>query len=115
MATATINSNSGVITGQSADGTNYTTNGPVPVIAADIRTLRTTHAVTVNFASPNSLLSLILPYLIWILIFGGFMYYLTRQARGQMNGMMSSVDPRPNSSIRTGLRRLSRTSRVTWV
>ena len=89
VATATINSNSGVITGQLADGTNYTTNGPVPVIAADIKTLRTTDAVTVNFASPNSLLSLILPYLIWILIFGGFMYYLTRQARGQMNGMMS--------------------------
>ncbi len=30
-----------------------------------------------------------MPYLIWILIIGGFMYYISRQARGQMNGMMS--------------------------
>jgi len=89
VATATINSNNGVITGQLANGTNYTTNGPVPVIAADVKTLRTTDAVTVNFSTPSGFLSLILPYLIWILIFGGFMYYLTRQARGQMNGMMS--------------------------
>ena len=87
--TAVINSSTGVITGQLSDGTNYTSNGPVPVISADIKTLRTTDAVTVTFANPSSLVSLLLPYVIWILIFGGFLYFMTRQARGQMNGMMS--------------------------
>jgi cell division protease FtsH len=89
VATAIINSNSGVISGQLANGTNYTTNGPVPVITADITTLRTTDNVTVTFANPSSLLATFLPYMVWILIFVGFMMFASRQARGQMNGMMS--------------------------
>ena len=87
--TAVINSNTGVITGQLTNGTNYTTNGPVPVSNADITTLRTTDNVSVTFATPSSLLALLLPYLIWILLFAGFMVFLSRQAKGQMNGMMS--------------------------
>ncbi|MDE3031541.1 MAG: ATP-dependent metallopeptidase FtsH/Yme1/Tma family protein, partial [Acidobacteriota bacterium] len=88
VISASINNNSGVITGQLSDGTNYTTNGPVPVLADEVTTLRGDN-VSVNFANPSSLASSLLPYLIWILIFGGFMIFLSRQARGQMNGMMS--------------------------
>ena len=88
VISASINNNSGVITGQLSDGTNYSTNGPVPVLADEVTTLRGDN-VSVNFADPSSLASSLLPYLIWILIFGGFMVFLSRQAKGQMNGMMS--------------------------
>jgi cell division protease FtsH len=88
VVSASINNNSGVLTGQLSDGTNYTTNGPVPVLSDEVTLLRTDN-VSVTFANPSSLASSLLPYLIWILIFGGFMIFLSRQAKGQMNGMMS--------------------------
>ncbi len=84
---ASINNSNGVITGQLTNGTNFTTNGPVPALSTEVNTLRTDN-VSVTFANPSSLSSY-LPYLIWILIFVGFFYYASRQARGQMNGMMS--------------------------
>ena len=88
VVSASINNNSGIITGQLSDGTNYSTNGPVPVLSDEVTTLRNEN-VSVTFANPSSLASTLLPYLIWILIFGGFMVFLSRQAKGQMNGMMS--------------------------
>ena len=88
VISASINNSSGVITGQLTNGTNYTTNGPAPAIAADVNLLRTNNVV-VTFANPSGFASTLLPYLIWILIFGGFMVFASRQARGQMNGMMS--------------------------
>jgi cell division protease FtsH len=87
--TAMVNSGSGVISGQLSNGTNYSTNGPVPVINADITTLRTTDNVTVTFATSSGLIGTLLPYLIWILLIGAFMVFASRQAKGQMNGMMS--------------------------
>ncbi len=86
--TAVINNSNGVVTGQLADGATYTVNGPYPALQAEIDTLRTSN-VAVTFANPSSLASTFLPYLIWILIFVAFMVYASRQARGQMNGMMS--------------------------
>src|ERR1035437_1299760 len=88
VISASINNNTGVLTGQLGDGTNYTTNGPVPVLSDEVTTFRTDN-VSVTFANPSSLAATLLPYLIWILIFGGFMIFLSRQAKGQMNGMMS--------------------------
>ena len=88
VVSASINNNTGVLTGQLADGTNYSTNGPVPVLSDEVTLLRTDN-VTVTFANPSSLTATLLPYLIWILIFGGFLVFMSRQARGQMNGMMS--------------------------
>ena len=87
--TALVNSGSGVISGQLSNGTNYTTNGPVPVINADITTLRTTDNVTITFVTSSGLIGTLLPYLIWILLIGAFMVFASRQAKGQMNGMMS--------------------------
>jgi cell division protease FtsH len=87
VVSAQINNSSGVITGQLTDGTNYTANGPSPALTDEVDTLRTNN-VTVTFANPSGL-SAFLPYLIWILIFAAFMIFASRQARGQMNGMMS--------------------------
>jgi cell division protease FtsH len=88
VVSSAINNSSGIITGQLSDGTNYSSNGPEPVLSNEVTTLRTDN-VDVTFANPSSILAEFLPYLIWILIFAGFMYYASRQARGQMNGMMS--------------------------
>jgi cell division protease FtsH len=88
VISASISNSSGVITGQLTDGTNYTSNGPAPTLTTEIDTLRTNN-VNVTFANPSSFASTFLPYLIWILIFAGFMMFASRQARGQMNGMMS--------------------------
>ncbi len=88
VVSAAINNASGVITGQLTNGTNYTSNGPFPAQTDEVNTLRSNN-VTVTFANPSSFASTFLPYLIWILIFIGFMAFASRQARGQMNGMMS--------------------------
>jgi cell division protease FtsH len=88
VISASINNSNGVVTGQLSNGVNYTANGPVPALENEVSTLRSDN-VSVTFANPSSLASELLPYLIWILIFGAFMYYASRQARGQMNGMMS--------------------------
>ena len=89
VISAAINNNNGVITGQLTNGTNYTSNGPIPALTDEVNTLRT-NSVNVTFANSSSfLLSTFLPYLIWILIFVGFFVFASRQARGQMNGMMS--------------------------
>ena len=60
----------------------------MPALATEVTTLKSDN-VTVTFANPSSLAAELFPYLIWILLIGGFMYYISRQARGQMNGMMS--------------------------
>ena len=86
--TAAINNSNGVISGTLDNGTNYTVNGPVPALSSEVTTLKSDN-VTVTFANPSSLAAELFPYLIWILLIGGFMYYISRQARGQMNGMMS--------------------------
>ncbi len=88
VVSAQINNSNGIITGQLSDGTNYSSNGPVPLLTNEVDTLRSDN-VNVTFANPSSFASTFLPYLIWILIFVGFMYFAGRQARGQMNGMMS--------------------------
>ena len=88
VISASINNNNGVISGQLTNGTNYSSNGPIPAIADEVNTLRTNN-VNVTFANSSSFLSEFLPYIIWILIFVGFFVFASRQARGQMNGMMS--------------------------
>jgi cell division protease FtsH len=88
VVSASINNSTGVISGQLVDGTNYVSSGPVPAIADEVVTLRNNN-VNVTFNNSSGLLSTLLPYLIWIVIFGGFMLFASRQARGQMNGMMS--------------------------
>src|ERR1700733_11465071 len=64
---AAINNSNGVITGQLTNGTNYTTNGPLPLLSSEVNTLKTDD-VSVTFANPSGLASELLPYLLWILL-----------------------------------------------
>jgi cell division protease FtsH len=89
VKSADINTGTGVITGKLSNGHLYTTNGPSTVIGSDITKMRTTDGVSVKFSSPSSLLGAILPYLVFILLFVAFMIFISRQAKSQMNGMMS--------------------------
>jgi cell division protease FtsH len=88
VLTAAINNTTGIITGQLQGGANYSTNGPLPVLTTEVAALRQS-GVTVTFVNPSGVLSLVLPYLIWILMFVGLFWFMNRQAKGQMNGMMS--------------------------
>jgi cell division protease FtsH len=88
VTSAVIDNGNGVVTGQLSNGTSYTVNGPYPALQNEVNALRTDN-VGVTFSNPSSLAATLLPYLIWILIFVAFMVYASRQARGQMNGMMS--------------------------
>ncbi len=89
VADATFNNTSGVITGHFANGSAFSTNGPVPAISGDISKLRA-EGVHVGFAPPpNSLLSTILMYAIFGLIFGAIILWMNRRAQGQMSGIMS--------------------------
>ena len=85
---SSINSSTGVITGKLKDGTNYTANGPNPVLPKEIDTLETGKN-NVTFENPGNLLAALLPYIIWIGLFVGLMVFISRQAKGQMQGMLS--------------------------
>ena len=89
VSTATIDNANGVITGQLSNGKQYTTQGPNPYSQTDVNTLRH-DGVKVNFSEPSSsLLGAIAPYLVLVLIFGVMFWFVSRQARGQMSGIMS--------------------------
>jgi cell division protease FtsH len=89
VQSATIDNSTGVITGKLSDGTSYTTQGPNPYSQTDVNTLRK-DGVPVNFSQPSSsILSEILPYVLLVALFAGVMWLMTRQARGQMSGIMS--------------------------
>jgi len=89
VSSATINNSSGVITGTLSNGKSYTTQGPSPYSQTDVNTLRH-DGVKVNFLEPTSGLLGQLAYpLILILIVVGMFWFVSRQARGQMSGIMS--------------------------
>ncbi len=89
VATATVNNNTGNITGRLRDGTKYTVNGPEPAIASDVKLMQA-DGVALDFSTPNTnaLLSIIEYLLPVILIIGAFLW-MTRRAQGQMSGIMS--------------------------
>ncbi len=86
--TANINNSTGTITGKLKDGQTYTVNGPEPVIPADVQTMRH-EGVEVTFKTPSDLLGELLPYVLFLGIGIVLMVFISRQARGQMSGIMS--------------------------
>jgi cell division protease FtsH len=88
VKSANISNSTGLITGTLTNGTQYQANGPNPVIGLDVATLRA-EGVSVTFSNPSSFASTWLQPLILVALFGGFIFFLSRQARSQMNGMMS--------------------------
>jgi cell division protease FtsH len=88
IKTATFDNSSGAINGQMTNGTQYHSMGFNPPLQTDINQVRK-DGVTVNVVTPSNTLSTWLPYIFFIAIFAGMMLFVGRQARGQMNGIMS--------------------------
>src|SRR6202453_4704839 len=89
VQTANISNSTGEITGKFKDGTSYTVQGPSPSLQNDVTTMRH-DGVQVSFPTPSSnLFTALLPYLFIIAIAVGFIYFIGRQTRGQMSGIMS--------------------------
>jgi cell division protease FtsH len=86
--TANIDNSSGVITGKLKTDQQYTVNGPNPVIADDVKTMQK-DGVTVTFSTPSDILGQLLPYVLFLGIGIVLMVFISRQARGQMSGIMS--------------------------
>ncbi len=91
IATAKISNSTGQINGnfKGDNGKSYQVQGPSPSLPNDVQTMRN-DGVEVSFPTPSSnLLSDILPYLFIIGIGAAFIYFIGRQTRGQMSGIMS--------------------------
>src|SRR3984957_10614843 len=89
VSTAQISNATGEITGKLKDGTNYTVQGPTPSLPNDV-TLMRNDGVQVSFPTLSSnLFTALLPYIFIIAIAVGFIYFIGRQTRGQISGIMS--------------------------
>ncbi|HEX3946370.1 MAG TPA: ATP-dependent zinc metalloprotease FtsH [Acidimicrobiales bacterium] len=89
VTTAQISNSTGEITGKLKDWTSYTVQGPSPSLPNDVTEMRN-NGVAVSFPTPSSnLFTDLLPYLFIIAIGAAFIYFIGRQTRGQMSGIMS--------------------------
>jgi len=89
VASASFNNSTGAITGTLANGTNYTTTGPVQLPDSFYATLKAA-GVKYTFSSPSSnALGEILIYLLPVALIIGFFVWMSRRAQGQMSGIMS--------------------------
>lgn len=88
IKTATFDNTSGSISGTMKDETQYSSMGFNPPLQTDINQVRK-DGVTVNVVTPSNTLATWLPYIFFIAIFAGMMIFVGRQAKGQMNGIMS--------------------------
>jgi len=89
VAQASVNNDTGRVTGDLTDGTRFSVDGPRPLPDADAATLRDKVA-KLNFdnSQPNFFTSL-LPLLLPIALLIGFFVWMNRRAQGQMSGIMS--------------------------
>ena len=88
VKSATFDNTSGAISGELNHGTKYTSMGFNPPLQSDINRVRE-DGVTVNVVTPSNALATWLPYIFFIAIMVGMMVFVGRQAKGQMNGIMS--------------------------
>jgi len=87
--TAQISNQTGIIDGKLTDGISYQVQGPSPSLPNDVTEMRN-DGVSVSFPTPSSnLLSDLLPYIFIIAIGAAFIYFIGRQTKGQMSGIMS--------------------------
>ncbi len=87
--TAQISNETGQITGKLKGGASYTVQGPSPSLPNDVTTMRN-DGVSVSFPTPSAnLLGTLAPYLIFGLMIAAFIYFIGRQTKGQMSGIMS--------------------------
>ncbi len=89
VSTAQISNDTGQITGKLKNGTQYTVQGPSPSFQADVAVMRD-NGVAVSFPTQTSnLFEAILPYLFIGAMVAAFIYFIGRQTKGQMTGIMS--------------------------
>ena len=88
IKSATFDNTSGGISGEFKNGSKYTSMGFNPPLQTDINKVRQ-DGVQVNVVTPSNALATWLPSLIFIAIMVGMMMFVGRQAKGQMNGIMS--------------------------
>ena len=87
--TAQISNGTGEINGKLKSGISYEVQGPSPSLPNDVTQMRD-DGVAVSFPTPTSnLLSDLLPYIFIIAIGAAFIYFIGRQTKGQMSGIMS--------------------------
>ncbi len=87
--TAQISNGTGEITGKLKNGVSYTVQGPSPSLPNDVTKMRN-DGVSVSFPTPTTnLLSELLPYIFFIAIGAAFIFFIGRQTKGQMSGIMS--------------------------
>jgi len=89
VRSATIDNTTGVITGKLASGQTYSVTGPHPAAQTTVALMRK-DGVSVNYSNPPAnLWGTFLPYLVFVVIAIALMMLISRQARGQMSGIMS--------------------------
>jgi cell division protease FtsH len=87
--TAQISNGTGEINGKLKDGTAYSVQGPSPSLPNDVTQMRD-DGVAVSFPTPTTnLLGMLLPYIFFIGIGAAFIFFIGRQTKGQMSGIMS--------------------------
>ena len=89
VAQADVSNDTGVITGQLSDGTQYVVNGPQPAISSDVAQMRGA-GVKLSFHTQGSnLFATILSYSLPFILIIGLLVWMNRRAQGQMTGIMS--------------------------
>ncbi len=89
VKTATIDNNTGIITGQLKDGQSYSVNGPDPSLEGDVQTMKNDIS-SVKFNTPQqSALGQWLPTILILVAFVAIFFWISRRAQGQMTGIMS--------------------------
>jgi cell division protease FtsH len=89
VSTAQISNGTGEINGKLTNGTSYEVQGPSPSLPNDVTEMRN-DGVSVSFPTPaTNLLSDLLPYIFIIAIGAAFIFFIGRQTKGQMSGIMS--------------------------
>ncbi|HET6810371.1 MAG TPA: ATP-dependent zinc metalloprotease FtsH [Acidimicrobiales bacterium] len=89
VAQADVSNDTGVITGQLSDGTQYVVNGPQPAISSDVAQMRSA-GVKLSFHTQGSnLFATILSYSLPFILIIGLLVWMNRRAQGQMTGIMS--------------------------
>jgi cell division protease FtsH len=89
VSSAQISNPTGEINGKLKDGITYSVQGPSPSLPNDVTEMRN-DGVSVSFPAPTTnLLSDFLPYIFIIGIGAAFIFFIGRQTKGQMSGIMS--------------------------
>ncbi len=89
VQSASIDNNTGIITGKLKDGASYSVPGPDPSLDNDVTVMKK-DIRTVTFNTPQqSGLEQWLPTILILVAFVGIFLWISRRAQGQMSGIMS--------------------------